>query len=130
MVIDFIYTRCPGVCSVAGALSSQLAHRLRRAGLDASVLSVSVDPSHDSPARLAAYKRRSEAEPSAWRTVVPVHRQELDRLLRQLQVVVVPDGAGGFEHNAALHLVDRQCRLAEVVDLENIDAAQAFLVAQ
>ena len=35
-----------------------------------------------------------------------------------LSVVVIPDRFGGFEHNAAIHLVGRDGRLVEISDLD------------
>ncbi|MDP3761806.1 MAG: SCO family protein [Ramlibacter sp.] len=129
LVIDFVYTRCPTVCKAAGALSSQLARRLANAGVHASVLSLSIDPAYDTPLQLSDFKRRSEPEPSSWRALAPVSARELELLLRQLGVVVVADGQGGFEHNAAFHLVDRQCRVARIVDLEDLNGAETFALA-
>ena len=39
------------------------------------------------------------------------------QLLDVFQVVVVPDGRGDFEHNAALLVVDAQGRLVRIFDL-------------
>ena len=41
-------------------------------------------------------------------------------------MVVVPDGLGGFEHNAALLVVDEQARLVRIFDDTQGDAALAF----
>jgi protein SCO1 len=38
-------------------------------------------------------------------------------LLKAFGVTVIPDGAGGFVHNAALHVVDRQGRLIAIFDI-------------
>ncbi|HCE09145.1 MAG TPA: SCO family protein, partial [Oxalobacteraceae bacterium] len=38
------------------------------------------------------------------------------RLLADFQVVVVPDGRGDFEHNAAILVVDQHGRLVRIFD--------------
>ncbi|MBX3604824.1 MAG: SCO family protein [Piscinibacter sp.] len=126
LIVDFIYTQCPTLCKALGASSSQLARRL--GGPEpaaATVLSLSFDPERDTPARLRAFKRAMEGAPSDWRLARPVDHTDRQRLLDTFGVVAVPDGAGGFDHNAALHLVDRQCRLVQILDADAVDAAEA-----
>ena len=41
---------------------------------------------------------------------------ELEALLNAFGVVVLPDGAGGFVHNAAIYRVDADGRLTRVYD--------------
>lgn len=127
LVIDFIYTQCPTVCRALGVSSSQLAQRLKATpGLeDAVVLSVSFDPQRDTPERLRAFKQAMEPAPSPWRLARPTDMAARQRLLDVFGLVVIADGMGGYEHNAALHLVDRQCRLARVLDADAVDAAEA-----
>lgn len=47
-------------------------------------------------------------------------------LLRRLGVVVVPDGRGDFEHNAALLVLDAQGRLVRIFDLSEQQLALDF----
>ena len=46
----------------------------------------------------------------------PADKAQVSRLLSSYQVVVVPDGRGDFEHNAALLVVDQQGRLVRIFD--------------
>ena len=65
-VANFIFTSCQGVCPL---LSSRMATlRQSLAGMDPPILSVSlsVDPTRDSPAVLRAYAQRYEADPNDW----------------------------------------------------------------
>jgi protein SCO1/2 len=129
LVVDFVYTRCPTICGGLGAVSSRLAQELQRLGVgDAVVLSVSFDPANDTPDALAEFKLAMERAPSSWRLARPRQPDGLRRLLATFGVVALPDGAGGFEHNAALHVVDRSCRLARVLDAD--DWAGAAQVAR
>ena len=52
---------------------------------------------------------------------------ELRGLLDAFGVVVLPDGAGGFVHNAAIYLVDATGRLAHVYDADAAERAIAEL---
>ena len=121
-IADFIYTRCQSVCLSLGSSFQQLQAALqadRAAGQRANVrlLSISFDGAHDHPAALRAYAQGLRADPALWRFVrVPDAAQE-QALLRRLGVVVVPDGRGDYEHNAAFLVLDAQGRMVRVFDL-------------
>ena len=64
VVMDFIYTSCTTVCPVASAIFQIVQDKLGdRLGRDVVMVSVSVDPSTDTPARLKAYSRKFRAQP-------------------------------------------------------------------
>ncbi|OJX28662.1 MAG: electron transporter SenC [Burkholderiales bacterium 68-12] len=121
-IVDFIYTRCQSVCLSLGSSFQQLQAALQAdqaAGRSANVrlLSISFDGVHDGPAQLQAYARGQHADPALWRFVrVPAAAQE-QALLHRLGVVVVPDGRGDYEHNAALLVFDAHGRMRRVFDL-------------
>lgn len=125
VVVDFIYTRCHTLCAVMGATLETLRDRLppARMGKDVVLLSISFDPEHDTVARLREYAGRYHARAKDWhitRTVVPA---ALPDLLHAFGITVIPNGLGGFKHNAAVHVVDRQGRLARIVDYDDPKAA-------
>jgi protein SCO1 len=128
-VVDFIYTRCPTICKGLGSTSSQLAKRFRAQGLDATVLSISFDPDNDTPERLRAFKHSTESTASAWQLARPLGSDARQQLLATFGVVSIPDGFGGFDHNAALHIVDRQCRLVRILDTDDVAGAEAVVRA-
>jgi protein SCO1/2 len=43
---------------------------------------------------------------------------KLDFLLKELGVVIIPDEFGGYQHNAAIHVVDRGGRVAHILDYD------------
>lgn len=129
LAVEFVYTRCDTVCYSLGAAFKQIrdgvpAHRL---GRDFALLSVSFDPAYDDPPRLREYAGRFGADGEHWRIARPADAGELAALLAAFGVVVVPDGLGGFEHNAAIHLVGRDGRLRHIADLDAVDAFVAGL---
>jgi len=121
-IADFIYTRCQTVCLSLGSTFQQLQAALRadaEAGHPGNVrlLSISFDGALDHPAALRAYAQGLQADPALWRFVrVPDAAQE-QALLRRLGVVVVPDGRGDYEHNAALLVFDARGRMVRVFDV-------------
>ncbi|MFS2035278.1 SCO family protein [Polaromonas sp. CT11-55] len=118
-LVDFVYTRCQTVCLAMGSSFQQMQRALQeRSGQSGQVrlLSISFDGSHDTPGVLRAYAARLSADPQLWRFVRVPDSRGAQRLLADFQVVVVPDGRGDFEHNAALLVVDQQGRLVRIFD--------------
>jgi protein SCO1 len=64
-VVDFFFTNCPGPCP---RMSKQLAElQAQTAGFrNFRIVSITVDPSRDTPEALAAYARRYQADPERW----------------------------------------------------------------
>jgi protein SCO1/2 len=122
LVIDFIYTRCPTVCRSQGGISSQLARHLSEQAGDVQVLSISFDPHNDTPEALNKFKQYMEPSPTGWHLARPTRSADRQALLKTFGVVVIPDGYGGYDHNAALHIVN-QCRLVRIMDPEDIPGA-------
>jgi protein SCO1 len=118
LLVDFIYTRCPTYCVALGSEFAQLQDRLARlSGKDVvELVSISFDPAHDSPRALASYLQRAQSRGAGWIAARPVDSGGLDALERAFGITVIPDGLGGYTHNAAIHVVDPQGRLIEIVD--------------
>ena len=56
VVVDFVYTTCTTVCPVLSAIFAQVQQKLGdRVGDDVIMVSISVDPLRDTPARMKSY---------------------------------------------------------------------------
>ena len=126
-LVDFIYTRCPGVCRALGSEYQQLQRALAAEPGSGGVhlVSISFDVVHDEPARLAQYAAQLGAEPALWTFAVPATAGDATSLLRSLGVVAIADGQGGFVHNGAIHLLDAQGRLRGLFELDQWQQALA-----
>jgi protein SCO1/2 len=65
-VADFIFTSCQGVCPMLSERMADIGRRARKLGPDFHLVSISVDPAHDTPERLRDYAERYGANPLAW----------------------------------------------------------------
>ncbi|TDR39320.1 protein SCO1/2 [Tahibacter aquaticus] len=64
IVLHSFFTRCEGSCPVMMTTLQALQKRLGpRLGRDVQIVSITVDPGHDTPEVLAAYARRVQAKP-------------------------------------------------------------------
>ncbi len=121
-LVDFVYTRCQTVCLSLGSSFQQLQAALRAdravgAAKNVRLLSISFDGAHDTPAVLQNYAQNLQADPAVWHWVRVPDGSEQQALLQRLGVVVVPNGLGDYEHNAAFLVFDAQGRMVRVFDL-------------
>jgi len=101
MVVDFIYTSCPGPCMMETAKLSNVALRLGSdLGSKVTIVSISVDPEHDGPKQLLDYSRQQGADEKGWYFLTGSPR-DVDRALAGFKISreIGPDGSVG-------HLVD------------------------
>jgi protein SCO1 len=117
LLVDFIYTRCPTICMALGADFSQLQALLAQPLAQGKVrlLSVSFDPVHDVPERLAEYQRRFGEPRIGWLAARPIGAEGLAKLERAFGITVIADEYGGYTHNTAIHIVDPRGRLVEIL---------------
>jgi protein SCO1 len=124
LLVDFIYTRCPTLCTVLGGdfarLERQLAGPIAQGRV--RLLSISFDPTRDPPAQLAAYLGRFRGRHMGWQAARPLTASGLRQLTAAFGVTVIPDRLGGYTHNAAIHLVDPESRLVDIFDLGDLDS--------
>jgi protein SCO1/2 len=66
VVLDFIYTTCTTICPVLSGTFARLQERLGDEARRVHMVSISIDPEQDTPARLAEYAKRFHAGPQ-WR---------------------------------------------------------------
>jgi len=119
VAVDFIYTQCVSVCNLLSAGFQRLDAVERSKSVDdggrLQLVSISFDP-RDTPELLHDYARRYHADGRAWRFGRVRDVRDLPALLTAFGIVVIPDGRGDFQHNAAVHVLNSDGRLARVLD--------------
>lgn len=120
VLVEFIYTTCPTICQTAGAEFSRLRDRIAKAGFARSVklISVSFDPGRDDPDAMRAYGDLHGADGRIW-TVARTARQDLDEMKKIFGLRVIPDEWGGYQHNAAIHVI-KGGRLVGIRDIDDV----------
>lgn len=66
VVLSFIFTTCTEICPLVSHTLAQLQSKLGPDRDRVHLVSISIDPEHDTPARLAAYAKKYDAGPE-WR---------------------------------------------------------------
>ncbi len=118
-VADFIFTQCAGVCPVLSARMAEIQKQLDDGGIDAKLVSISVDPARDSPQAMRAYSERFGADPERWRFLTG-DRAALHQLIgKGFQLAIAErspeeaeaDGGELITHSDRFVLVDRNSRI-------------------
>lgn len=65
IVLDFFFTRCPTICPVMARNMLEV-YRALADDPDVLLVSVSIDPEHDTPERLTRYRKRLGADDGRW----------------------------------------------------------------
>lgn len=67
LLIDFIYTSCPGPCRMITQSMERIAQKLGpELGQQVTFVSISIDPEHEGPAQLLSYSRALDADRTGW----------------------------------------------------------------
>ena len=86
VAINFIFTTCTASCPPLTATFRKVQQDTAQRGLDVKLISISVDPTVDTPERLLAFATKYKAEPG-W-TFVTGNKGEIDSLLKGLGVPI------------------------------------------
>ena len=86
VAINFIFTTCTASCPPLTATFRKVQQDAAQRGLDVKLISISVDPTVDTPERLLAFAQKYNAEPG-W-TFVTGDKGEIDALLKGLGTAV------------------------------------------
>lgn len=86
VAINFIFTTCTASCPPLTATFRKVQEDAAQRGLDVKLISISVDPTVDTPERLLAFAQKYNAAPG-W-TFVTGDKGEIDSLLKGLGVAI------------------------------------------
>ncbi len=126
LVVNFMYTHCATICNNLGAVSSQLATRLAseiKQG-KVKVISISFDPTRDDVANMQAYIKRLDHSQGLWQVARPSPASANTIIKRDFGIVVIKNDFGGFDHNAALHIVDKAGYLVSILEFVNLNEVE------
>jgi protein SCO1 len=107
LVITFVSAHCTDACPLIDAQFADAARRIAQAHLTARLLTITLDPEHDSLATMRALARRFSADPRYW-LVAGGTRADVHRIMREFDVVTV-EGKRGYpdHHTTFVYVFDR-----------------------
>ncbi len=113
VAVTFIYTRCPiaTACPLTTAKFSKLAAALAAGGFG-HLVTITVDPEHDTPPVLDDYAKRAGADPKRWKFLTGDPKAVAD-VVERFGVLYYPD-KGQVVHQQGVAVIDAAGRLANI----------------
>ena len=110
-VVDFIFTRCPNVCPDLTRRMRDIREKLdEQGGRDVVVVSITVDPKHDTPKVLADYANNFHADPS-WLFLTGEPRAVYELVTSGFKLAMADPDESVPGHSNRFVLVDAQGRM-------------------
>ncbi|ALS28562.1 copper chaperone SCO1/SenC [Paenibacillus sp. 32O-W] len=105
----FIFTYCETVCPTMTANMAELQKRLKAAGVEAELISFSVDPERDDPATLKSYLEKFDADFTNWSALTGYEFEEIKTfVLKSFKSPIAKDNASDqVIHGTSFYLVDQ-----------------------
>ncbi len=121
VLVDFIYTSCPGPCSVLTSKLVGVAKDLGpKLGSQVRMVSISLDPENDTPRKLKDYADRLGAERSGWLFLTGTPLQ-VDQVLAAYKLRRLREADGSVSHMETMFLLGpdgRQRRIYNGVEVK------------
>jgi protein SCO1/2 len=113
VAVAFVYTRCPiaTACPLTAARFAKLDSMLKEKGFG-KLLTITVDPEHDTPKVLAEYAAHLGANPARWKFLTGDPKKVAD-VASRFGVLYYPE-KGQVVHTQAVAVVDPEGRLASI----------------
>jgi protein SCO1 len=121
VAVDFIYTRCP-LPDVCPRLSANFARLQKRFAGKIVLLSITLDPRHDTPEVLAEYAGRWRADAHAW-LFLTGSEDDIKKVAGHFGVVYWPE-EGAITHTSSTAIIDRAGNLAALVEGSSFTSQQ------
>ena len=121
ILLDFIYTRCPGPCPALTGLHVAVQRSLAAESLGGGdglredriqFLSISLDPASDTPEALRAYARERGVDFVNWSFLTGAPEQ-LREVAAAYAVATIGEGEISLDHPLATYVIDVEGRVAE-----------------
>lgn len=125
-IADFVFTRCPDVCP---RMTERLVGVHRALGERTDLVSVSVDPTYDTPERLAAFARANGAESPHWHFLTGSSQHVQEAVLRGFNVAFSRESEdiATLTHGVHVVLVDGRGRIRGYYDSNDRDALERLV---
>ncbi len=131
-IVSFIFTRCDTICPTISMKMQRIQEKTFDVGEAVKLVSFSVDPTYDTPERLAEYGKRYRAQPDRWRFVTgpydKVHALiEGPFMTSMLRAGDRPSGVPDIQHGGYFLLVDPQLHIRGMYDSNIINQLEALM---
>ncbi|TFE02201.1 SCO family protein [Jeotgalibacillus salarius] len=112
-IADFIFTNCDTVCPPMTYKMADVQKALEEEGLDAEIVSFSVDPEVDTPEKLEEFLAQFTEADENWHMLTGYGQKEIEDFAREefQSLVNKPDDADQVLHGVTFYVMDREGRV-------------------
>ncbi len=120
LLISFIFTTCNGTCPATTHRMSQIQDELKARGLFKNdlvrLLSISLDPTRDTPEVIKGYMKLYDADPDHW-SFLTGPADQVSAVVKSWGMWAKAAANGQLDHPSRIFLVDSQSRIREIYNL-------------
>jgi protein SCO1/2 len=120
LLVSFIFTTCNGTCPATTHRMSQIQDELKSRGFFKNdrvrLLSISLDPTRDTPEVLRGYMKLYDADAERW-TFLTGPANQVAGVVKSWGMWAKPSANGQLDHPSRIFLVDSQNRIREIYNL-------------
>jgi len=124
VLLSFIYATCNDVngCPLSTSVFHKIKRRLSKAGIkdDLRLITLSFDPKHDTPDKMANYAKSLATEQTDWRFLTTHSQKELHPILEgynqsiQQEYDAEGQSTGTFSHTLRVYLIDKNKKIRKI----------------
>jgi protein SCO1/2 len=116
-LVDFFFTHCPTIC-IKVKKNMKTVYEAYKDNPDFLMLSHSIDPKHDTVARLAFYADKLNVSTKTWHLLTGDKEKiyEMARYQYLITAMEDEDAPGGFDHSGAVALIDKNRKIRGFYD--------------
>ncbi|MGF1671250.1 MAG: SCO family protein [Balneolaceae bacterium] len=118
IILGYVYTKCPDICPMITYNMRDVQRELSDEK-DVHFISISFDPSRDTPEILAQYAKNYRINVDNW-TLLTGDRSTIDKLLNRLEIAVVKTPTRFTDSGEAIYFLDHTDRVSFVDNEGNI----------
>jgi protein SCO1/2 len=125
-LVNFHFTSCPTVCPEIMRETRIIQKRVRGLGTNVAIISITVDPEHDTPKKLFQKAREYSANPAVWKFLTGT-REQLEALIGGGFKVAMGDKENlsdnlyDIAHSSKIFLVDEENQVRALYSFEKND---------
>jgi protein SCO1/2 len=120
LLVGFVFTTCNGTCPATTHRMGQVQDVLKDRGLAKDdrvrLLSITLDPAHDTPEVLRKYMTLYDADPAHW-TFLTGDKDKVGKVVADWGMWTRPAANGQLDHPSRVFLVDKKGRVREIYNL-------------
>lgn len=117
-IADLVFTYCETICPSMTSNMAELQKRLKSEGVEAELISFSIDPERDDPAALKSYLEKFDADFTNWNALTGYEFDEIKSfVLRSFKTTIGKDGASDqVIHDSNFVVVDQTGKVVAKYD--------------